>query len=352
MTETLIQDKKVTYEYDAEGLRTSKTVNGKKTIYIWDGDQLAMEITESGKVIHRYVRGSSLIYSDKGAGTDKQYYVMNPHGDVVQLLDEDGNVTKSYEYDSFGNEINLDKKDDNPFRYAGEYYDKETDSIYLRARYYQPELGRFLTRDSYTGEDDDPLTLHLYTYCGNDAINNVDPSGHFFETILDIASIGYSVYSLVTEPSWENAAYLAWDVAATVVPGVPGFYVEKGAKAVSQIAKSSKAVQKGAKYAKRAKTAVSSAKAVKKAKTAASTAKTVGKKVLNKSSSALKKRVKLNGGKLATRTKNALDKAKKRFTRKTTSAARSTAKTTRSKAEILAENRYVIKPTRVFVMRP
>lgn len=80
------------------------------------------------------------------------------------------------------------------------------------------------------------------------------------------------------------------------------FATSRHKKAVSQIAKSSKAVQKGTKYAKRAKTAVSSAKAVKKAKTAASTAKTVGKKVLNKSSSALKKRVKLNGGKLGTRT--------------------------------------------------
>lgn len=49
---------------------------------------------------------------------------------------------------------------------------------YLRARYYQPEKGRFLTRDTYTGEDDEPLSLHLYTYCGNDGVNAWDPSGH------------------------------------------------------------------------------------------------------------------------------------------------------------------------------
>ncbi len=63
-------------------------------------------------------------------------------------------VTKTYEYDSFGNESELaEKKDDNPFRYCGEYYDKETEEVYLRARYiYQPAVGRFLTRDSYTGE--------------------------------------------------------------------------------------------------------------------------------------------------------------------------------------------------------
>ena len=96
----------------------------------------------------------------------------------MQLLNQSGEVTKTYEYDSFGNEVNPDKDDDNPFRYSGEYYDKETESIYLRARYYQPSVGRFLTRDTYTGEDDDPLSLNLYTYCGNDGVNNVDPSGH------------------------------------------------------------------------------------------------------------------------------------------------------------------------------
>ena len=55
---------------------------------------------------------------------------------------------------------------------------KETEEIYLRARYYQPAVGRFLTRDTYTGEEDDPLSLHLYGYCGNDGVNQLDPTGH------------------------------------------------------------------------------------------------------------------------------------------------------------------------------
>ena len=126
----------------------------------------------------RYIRGNDLVYADKGTDTEKQYYVTDPHGNVVQLTDESGAVIKTYEYDSFGNEVNPDRKDENPFRYCGEYYDKETEEIYLRARYYQPNVGRFLTRDSYTGESDEPLSLHLYTYCENDGINSVDPSGH------------------------------------------------------------------------------------------------------------------------------------------------------------------------------
>ena len=81
--------------------------------------------------------------------------------------------------------MNPDAEDDNPFRYCGEYYDRETGEIYLRARYYQPEAGRFLTRDSYTGEEDDALSLHLYTYCENDGVNAWDPSGHDSYVIYD-----------------------------------------------------------------------------------------------------------------------------------------------------------------------
>ena len=64
------------------------------------------------------------------------------------------------------------------FRYCGEYFDKETGTIYLRARYYDPEIGRFITEDSYWGKDNEPLSLNLYTYCYSNPINRFDPSGH------------------------------------------------------------------------------------------------------------------------------------------------------------------------------
>ena len=178
LTETLTKNYKVSFTYDAEGLRTGKTVNGEKTIYVWDGDQVVMELSKGGAVQKRYIRGNDLVYVDKGENTEKTYYVTDMHGNVVQLLDESGNVTKTYEYDSFGNEVKPEKKDENPYRYCGEYYDKETEEVYLRARYYEPGVGRFITRDTYTGESDEPLSLHLYTYCANDGVNMVDPSGH------------------------------------------------------------------------------------------------------------------------------------------------------------------------------
>ena len=179
LTETLTKNYKVSFTYDAEGLRTGKTVNGEKTIYVWDGDQVVMELSKGGAVQKRYIRGNDLVYADKGENTEKTYYVTDMHGNVVQLLDESGNVTKTYEYDSFGNEVKPEKKDENPYRYCGEYYDKETEEVYLRARYYQPSVGRFITRDTYTGESDESLSLHLYTYCENDSVNAWDPSGHY-----------------------------------------------------------------------------------------------------------------------------------------------------------------------------
>ena len=178
LTETLTKNYKVSFTYDAEGLRTGKTVNGEKTVYVWDGDQMVMELSKGGAVQKRYIRGNDLVYADKGENTEKTYYVTDMHGNVVQLLDESGNVTKTYEYDSFGNEVKPEKKDENPYRYCGEYYDKETEEVYLRARYYEPGVGRFITRDTYTGESDEPLSLHLYTYCENDGVNAWDPSGH------------------------------------------------------------------------------------------------------------------------------------------------------------------------------
>ena len=119
------------------------------------------------------------------------YYIQNAHGDIVNLTDKDGKVTKSYRYDAFGVEKNIDNHDTNAFRYCGEYFDKETATVYLRARNYNPSTGRFINRDSFAGRRSDPLSLNLYTYCRNNPIRYVDPSGHFF--IVDDLIIGLGI---------------------------------------------------------------------------------------------------------------------------------------------------------------
>ena len=69
------------------------------------------------------------------------YYLYNEHGDVVQLVTASNTLGQSYDYDAFGNEVNPSATDTNPFRYAGQYFDSETGTYYLRARYYDPGIG-------------------------------------------------------------------------------------------------------------------------------------------------------------------------------------------------------------------
>ena len=111
-------------------------------------------------------------------GTTESFYMFNAHGDVVHLTNSNtGAITKDYTYDVFGIEENQDSANKNPFRYCGEYFDKETETYYLRARYYSPNTGRFISEDSYWGSENDQLSLNLYIYCANNPVIFWDPSG-------------------------------------------------------------------------------------------------------------------------------------------------------------------------------
>ncbi len=177
MTKVVEGTNSYTYTYRGDGLRLTKTVNGVKTTHVWDGQQIVAELNSSGAVTNKYIRGVNQIYSQDSAGT-KKYFLFNGHGDVVQLTNTSGNVIKTYDYDAFGVEKNPDSSDVNPFRYCAEYFDKETGTIYLRARYYSPSIGRFITEDSNWGEYNDPLSLNLYTYCVNNPVMYCDFTGH------------------------------------------------------------------------------------------------------------------------------------------------------------------------------
>jgi len=80
--------------------------------------------------------------------------------------------------------VNGDADTGNEVCYTGGVYDESTGLYYLNARYYDPEDGRFLTEDTYRGEENDPDTWHLYAYCNNDPVNYKDPSGHIKGTTL------------------------------------------------------------------------------------------------------------------------------------------------------------------------
>lgn len=119
-------------------------------------------------------------------------------GSVRQIIDTSGNVKNHYTYKSFGELFATEVTENvlNPFKFSGQFFDDEIDEYYLRARMYDPHIGRFTSRDplSLAGVFEEPLTLHRYLYCQNDPINGTDPLGlwtiHVTGTVM--GSCGWS----------------------------------------------------------------------------------------------------------------------------------------------------------------
>jgi len=161
------------------------TTDGLVNVYVIGPANTAIALYDGDPALATtaYVRGLSLVAAvQDGVRT---YYHYNAHGDVVQLTNSSGTVTKNYTYDAFGVEKNAAASDANPFRYCGEQYDSETGNYYLRARYYSPEVGRF------TQEDPIMDGLNWYTYCAGNPVVYSDSSG----TTVSNDGFGYNKYT-------------------------------------------------------------------------------------------------------------------------------------------------------------
>ena len=180
-----------TYTYNADGLRTKKVVDGVTTEYYWAGSQLAMMVVNpdlsTKKVLKFYYDAEGRpIYFDLNGTT--YFYVTNLQGDVVALTDSYGEVV-SYQYDAWGKPLATDYISSavydamyyNPLRYRGYIYDSETEFYYLRSRYYDPVVGRFINADGVMGTKGDIATYNLYAYCGNSPVSRYDPNGMAWE---------------------------------------------------------------------------------------------------------------------------------------------------------------------------
>uniref|UniRef100_UPI0013E8E927 RHS repeat-associated core domain-containing protein n=1 Tax=Longirhabdus pacifica TaxID=2305227 RepID=UPI0013E8E927 len=168
------------YLYNGDGLLTERTEDGETTRYYYDGQVIIAEATivnDNPELKARYIRGKKLEAIQYEDNT-KAYVLYNGHGDVVELRDEQGNVLNEYSYDIWGNPIVEKETVHNPFRYSGELWDSTTELQYLRARWYDPSVGRFINEDSYEGTLTSPLTHNLYTYVENNPLKYIDPNGH------------------------------------------------------------------------------------------------------------------------------------------------------------------------------
>lgn len=171
----------ISNEYDALGLRAATIENGVRHGYTFDRGTVITEDNSKNSFVSRNIIGIGLVANKDDMG-ELNYYLKNSHGDIVNLVNSKGEVLNSYKYDAFGNITSYSEKVLNRFKYSGEQLDNTTGQYYLRARFYNPTIGRFTTEDTYRGSIIEPMSLNLYSYCENSPINFVDSSGHWKES--------------------------------------------------------------------------------------------------------------------------------------------------------------------------
>ncbi|MBI3317295.1 MAG: hypothetical protein HYZ85_04755, partial [Candidatus Omnitrophica bacterium] len=174
------------FAYDADGNRTGKRVNGEWTYYMIDPNrgvtQVLAELDAAGAVKQTYTYGLDRVSVTSHQTTATSYFLQDGLGSSVGLTDSTGSVTESYSYDAFGNSLTAYSLPPTAsFLYTGEQLDPETGLIYLRARYYDPTLGRFISRDPVLGNKSQTQSFNPYPYVQNDPINFIDPLGLEYE---------------------------------------------------------------------------------------------------------------------------------------------------------------------------
>ena len=219
-------EKRTSYIFTADGIRTSKTVGGVKHKYTLDGSRIVSEVwTKNGVEYFLY-----FIYDENGSPAgieyrtseyedgefDYYFFDKNIFGDIIGIYNENGRKICTYTYNAWGectvsvaSGLNgtefLMAHEYNPFRYRWYYYDIETRYYYLQTRYYNPEWGRFLNADGYVNANGDILGYNMFAYCSNNPISFNDPTGEgkvwdwLKEKVVDPAGkiIVKSVFSVV-----------------------------------------------------------------------------------------------------------------------------------------------------------
>jgi RHS repeat-associated protein len=188
--------------YNGVGLRVSKTVAGLTMYYGYEYNEVVLEVDGDGVQIAFNMRGVNLVARVSDGNTT--YFMYNGHADVVALTDGGNTVLASYYYDAFGVHRENNGGENNPYRYAGYMFDEETGLYYLKARFYDPELARFLQEDTYRGQLSDPLSLNLYAYVRYNPLMYWDPTGHWEAGDSDLP-IGVQMELLALTNAWYAA---------------------------------------------------------------------------------------------------------------------------------------------------
>ena len=190
----------VDYDYDVFGRRIGRTVtvDGSVTVnmeYLYDNEDI-VAVYENGSLVKEFIHGPGIDepLAIKSGGS-WNYYHADGLGSVMALTDGSGaKVGSTYGYDSFGNLVkgSLDKV----YSYTGREWDAEAGLYYYRARFYDPEVGRFISKDPIGFDGGD---VNLYSYVGQNPVNFVDPNGKFriqitFARMVVVSIIGAAKY--------------------------------------------------------------------------------------------------------------------------------------------------------------
>ena len=197
----------VHYKYNADGIRTSKTVAGKEHRYTLNGTQVLSEEWTVGTVQHLMI----YVYDAEGSPVGFRYrnstyysgifdnyiYGKNVQGDIIYIFTRSGDKVAEFTYDAWGKPVTAQYYNSSnnpgvtysPFRYRGYWYDEETGFYYVSSRYYDPEIGRWINADSViAGVGGSIQGYNMFAYCFNNPVNMSDSSGHWPQWMKDAAN--------------------------------------------------------------------------------------------------------------------------------------------------------------------
>lgn len=193
-------------EYDPTGL-----------LRRYDDTEYTVSLAGNGDILSDSKSGCSYIY---GAGLEERisvdgsisYYVCDMRGSVVAVVDNAGNITHRYQYDDFGRVVQREEQDFNPFRYVGKYgvMFLTEHQYYMRARHYDPTIGRFLSED--------PIwNVNLYPYADNNPIMNIDPNGEEAVDFIPLATAVDDAIEVIDNDLYELLIEITQGQDATAV---------------------------------------------------------------------------------------------------------------------------------------
>ena len=170
---TMPDGKHLENRYDAEYLRAGMVENGTVTTFSYHNGELLAESSPEGDTISRYIPGYGVAAGWNREKSGYHYYHLDEQNSTAYITGSGGEIENRYEYDAFGVLKNSREEFHNRILYTGQQYDQTSGQYYLRARFYNPVLGRFVQEDVYRGDG-----LNLYAYCRNNPVVYYDPSGY------------------------------------------------------------------------------------------------------------------------------------------------------------------------------